>query len=175
MGKTNMRQYLTRSYWLLPREESCIAPDGVWSNKDMDPTPIEYRTWTGWTFFSYWVCDLFQPGGWATTAAFVGMGLTWWESCLAVLAGSFLSAIVIACNGVVGGTLHVPFAVASRATYGYYGSRFVVIVSVLLQAAGRLPPPTVFRQGQGSTLTRRAAASWAASGCRSTRSRRGST
>ncbi|KAL1412115.1 hypothetical protein Q8F55_003114 [Vanrija albida] len=112
--------------WALPKEESCIAPDNVWSNKDMDPSPPEHRTWTTWTFFSYWVCDLFQPGGWATTAAFVAMGLTWWESCLAVLTGSVLAAIVISANGVVGGTVHTPFAVTCRTTYGYWGSKFVV-------------------------------------------------
>lgn len=55
------------SAWKLPREESCIAPDDVWSNKgnlipvitafvlirvDMDPSPPEYRRWTTWTFFT---------------------------------------------------------------------------------------------------------------------------
>ncbi|BEJ15431.1 hypothetical protein CspHIS471_0500360 [Cutaneotrichosporon sp. HIS471] len=87
-----------RTTWVLPKEESCIAPQEVWSNKDMDPTPPEHRTWTSWTFFAYWVCDLFQPGGWATVAAFVASGLTWWESCLAVFVGASLASIVIASN-----------------------------------------------------------------------------
>lgn len=136
----SVRRYASR--WELPLEPSSVAPEGVRTNKDLDPTPPEYRTWTAMTFFSYWVCDLFQPGGWATTAAFVGMGLTWWESCLAVFTGSFLSAIVIACNGVVGGTLHTPFAVTSRATYGYWGSYFVVIVSVHGSRGAVLPLPS---------------------------------
>jgi hypothetical protein len=38
--------------WVLPKEDSCIAPDNVWSNKDMDPSPDEHRTWTGLTFFT---------------------------------------------------------------------------------------------------------------------------
>ncbi|GMK56061.1 hypothetical protein CspeluHIS016_0211170 [Cutaneotrichosporon spelunceum] len=74
-----------------------------------------------------WVCDLFQPGGWATVAAFVASGLTWWESCLAVFVGASLAAIVISANGWVGSVLHTPFAVTSRATYGYWGSKFVVL------------------------------------------------
>lgn len=35
------------------------------------------------------------PASWATVALFVSLGLTWWESCLAVLVGSVFVAIVI--------------------------------------------------------------------------------
>lgn len=55
--------------------------------------------------------------------------MTWWESCLAVLVGAFLAAIIIAANGWVGSVVHTPFAVTCRATYGYWGSKFVVLVS----------------------------------------------
>ena len=37
--------------WVLPKQESCIAPEHVWSNRDMDPSPMEHRTWGKWTFF----------------------------------------------------------------------------------------------------------------------------
>lgn len=61
----------------------------------MDPAPLEHRRWTSWTFFAYWISDLITPGGWATSSSFVEMGLTWWESCLAMYVGGFLVAIVI--------------------------------------------------------------------------------
>lgn len=47
-----VRNRFTKASLVLPKEDSCIAPDGVWTNKDMDPSPPEHRTWTSWTFFS---------------------------------------------------------------------------------------------------------------------------
>jgi NCS1 family nucleobase:cation symporter-1 len=35
------------------------------------------------------------PASWATVASFVTLGLTWWESCLAVFLGSVFVAVVI--------------------------------------------------------------------------------
>lgn len=143
-----MRLRASPSSWAIPKETSCIAPDDVQTNKgpsglppsschlhvrfvtecrsdacctDMDPSPPEYRTYTSWTFFAYWVSDLVNPGSWSTVASFVALGLTWWESCLAVFVGSVLVAIVITANGIIGAKCHTPFAVTSRATFGYWG------------------------------------------------------
>ena len=62
-------------------------------------------------------------GTWSTVASFVSLGLTWWESCLAVFVGGLLVAIVITINGYVGATVHTPFAVTSRSVFGYWGSK----------------------------------------------------
>ncbi|WOO77095.1 putative permease [Vanrija pseudolonga] len=122
----NVRQGSRPGRFALPKEESCIAPENVWSNKDMDPSPAEHRTWTAWTFFLFWLSELWYAGQWATVASFVELGLTWWESCLAVFVGAILVALAITANGIVGATIHTPFAVTSRATFGYWGSKFVV-------------------------------------------------
>lgn len=74
IGETLRYRTTSLSAWKLPKEDSCIAPDNVWSNKgerrgaargeatatyvltlpDMDPTPPEDRRWTSWTFITYW-------------------------------------------------------------------------------------------------------------------------
>nr|XP_019007383.1 uracil transporter FurD [Kwoniella pini CBS 10737]OCF46164.1 uracil transporter FurD [Kwoniella pini CBS 10737] len=132
MGAAETLKQRTKSpsAWVLPKEESCIAPDNVWTNKDMDPAPQEHRLWTGWTFFTYWISDVLQPGQWATVASFVGMGLTWWESCLAIFVGGVLVSIVI--TGKLHSSLHTPFAVTSRSVYGYWGSKFVVFSRMVI-------------------------------------------
>jgi len=131
-GATIRQRMTSVSSWRLPREESCIAPDDVWSNKDMDPSPPEYRRWTSWTFFAYWISDLINPGTWATVASFITLGLTWWESCLAIFVGGFLVALVITANGIVGAKVHTPFAVTSRSVFGYWGSKFVVFSRMVI-------------------------------------------
>lgn len=109
----------SKESWVLPKEESCIAPEGVWSNKgrffpsprlfapikrpwlcpsygtDMDPSPPDYRVWTTYTFLTYWISDLVYPATWATVASFLTLGLTWWESCLAIFVGGVLAALAI--------------------------------------------------------------------------------
>ncbi len=47
--------------WELPKQSSAIAPDYVWTNKDMDVTPPEDQTWTIWSIMAYWV-RLSPPG-----------------------------------------------------------------------------------------------------------------
>lgn len=37
--------------WELPKQDSALAPEGVWSNSDMDPVKPENRTWSIWTWF----------------------------------------------------------------------------------------------------------------------------
>ncbi|WVR06128.1 hypothetical protein IAU60_003158 [Kwoniella sp. DSM 27419] len=106
--ETIRKRVISRSAWVLPKEESCIAPEDVWSNKDMDPSPMEHRRWTSWTFFTYWFSDVMYPAQWATVASFVGMGLTWWESCLAIFVGGLLVAIVITANGYIGAKVRPP-------------------------------------------------------------------
>ncbi|ORY34302.1 permease for cytosine/purines, uracil, thiamine, allantoin-domain-containing protein [Naematelia encephala] len=118
--------------WQLPKEDSCIAPEDVWSNKDMDPAPLEYRRWTSWTFFTCEISDLINPGTWATVASFVEIGLTWYEGILAIFLGGFLVSIVITANAYIGATIHTPFAVTARSVFGYWGSKFVVFSRMVI-------------------------------------------
>lgn len=89
-------------------------------------------------------------GSWQTAASFVALGLTWWESILAVLLGSTLISILIVLNGasaqfseysadrasarsgIIGARLHTPFAVTARAPFGYGLAKFAVISRMLL-------------------------------------------
>ncbi|OCF45315.1 uracil transporter FurD [Kwoniella heveanensis CBS 569] len=79
-----------------------------------------------------WFSDLMNPGQWATVSSFVAMGLTWWESCLAIFVGGVLVSIVITANAYVGAEIHTPFAVTSRSVYGYWGSKFVVFSRMVI-------------------------------------------
>lgn len=64
------------SSWALPKQESSIAPEYVWSNGDQDPVPLEKRTWTGWSFTWYWFSDLVTAAGWSAASAVVTTGLS---------------------------------------------------------------------------------------------------
>jgi NCS1 family nucleobase:cation symporter-1 len=38
------------SAWILDPAPSSFAPSNNWSNQDMDPVPVEKRTWTTWNY-----------------------------------------------------------------------------------------------------------------------------
>lgn len=101
--------------------------DAFFTRSDMEPVPLAHQTWTGWTFAAYWFSDLVNAGSWTQISSFVGLGMTWWEGVIATFIGGFLIAIAIVFNGIAGARLHTPFAVSSRAAFGYYLSRFAVV------------------------------------------------
>lgn len=50
--KAEIKPYFTsKEAWVLPKEESALAPEGVWTNADLDPVPPSGQTWTTMDFF----------------------------------------------------------------------------------------------------------------------------
>lgn len=62
--------------------------------------------------------SLVNAGSWSMVSGFVELGLTWWQSILAVFTGAFILSIVVSLNGIIGARLHTPFAITSRASFG---------------------------------------------------------
>lgn len=118
--------------WRLPKEETAFAPEGIWSNIDMEPVPRQDWTWTSATFAAYWFSDLVNAGQWSGVSSFVALGLTWWQSLLAIFVGGVTLSTVIVFNGIIGARLHTPFAVSARAAYGYNLARFCVVSRMVI-------------------------------------------
>lgn len=58
------------------------APDGRarigdsrWSNKDLEPTPPEQRTWTWYNLPLYWFSNMFGTTGWNVASSLIAVGL----------------------------------------------------------------------------------------------------
>ncbi|KLU88283.1 hypothetical protein MAPG_07270 [Magnaporthiopsis poae ATCC 64411] len=98
----------------------------------MEPVPPEKRTWGKGAFITYWLSDLVTIGTWSTGAAIITTGLTAVDAVLIVLLASFCNAIPTVLNGAIGADLHIPFPVASRASFGYWFSYFPVISRAVL-------------------------------------------
>ena len=63
--------------WVIPKQESSLAPAGTWVNIDMDVAPVARRTWTEWTMFGYWFSDIISIQSWQTGSTILALGLTW--------------------------------------------------------------------------------------------------
>ncbi|KAF6843922.1 ncs1 allantoate transporter [Colletotrichum musicola] len=113
--------------WKLPKRASSIAPPNVWTNSDMDPVPPERQTWGKGAFVTYWFSDLVTISTWSSGSAIVTTGLTATDAVLIVLLAGFCNSIPTVLNGAIGSDLHIPFPIASRASFGYWFSYFAVV------------------------------------------------
>jgi NCS1 family nucleobase:cation symporter-1 len=46
------------SGWILPKQMTSFAPDGTWTNIDLDVTPVERRIWKAPSILGYWLSDI---------------------------------------------------------------------------------------------------------------------
>ncbi|KAH8667465.1 allantoin permease [Tricladium varicosporioides] len=117
--------------WIIPKEKSSFGDEDAWTNLDTDVTPLERRTWTAWTMGGYWFSDALNAQSWEAPAAIIAVGLTWRESVYCIIFGSLVCTIPLVLNGHIGAKLHVPFPVALRSGFGWYFSRFAVVVRMI--------------------------------------------
>jgi nucleobase:cation symporter-1, NCS1 family len=70
-------KYFKPSYWALEPDKTVYGPSNGWSNKDMDPVPLDRRTWTTWNYVAYWISDATNAGAWAFASSMLVLGLSW--------------------------------------------------------------------------------------------------
>ncbi|RDL29708.1 Uncharacterized protein BP5553_10688 [Venustampulla echinocandica] len=119
------------SGWVLPKQPSTFADEGSWSNADSDVTPLDRRTWSTWTILGFWFSDGLNAQGWMGAASIIAVGLTWREALYCLILGYTMVIIPLVLNGALGAHLHVNFAVASRASFGFYLSRVAVVIRMI--------------------------------------------
>ncbi|KAH7400251.1 uracil permease [Cadophora sp. MPI-SDFR-AT-0126] len=120
--------------WECPKQESSIAPPGVWSNADQDPVLDVNRTWSHWAFTGYWMSDLVTVATWQVGSSILIVGLSSKDALLIMLVAGICNAIATVLNGAIGADLRIPFPIAVRASYGYWFSYFCVVSRAILAA-----------------------------------------
>ncbi|KAL4799482.1 permease for cytosine/purines, uracil, thiamine, allantoin-domain-containing protein [Aspergillus venezuelensis] len=118
--------------------ESEAGKFGKWSNKDLDPSPPEQRTWKGWSFFAFQFSIAFSPTTYNVGASLYAIGLNWWTILIAAIVASALVAILLQLNSRGAAWYHVGYPTFIRASSGIYGSLIFVfirgVVAVLYMA-----------------------------------------
>jgi NCS1 family nucleobase:cation symporter-1 len=119
------------SAWVIPRQKSTFADEDRWSNVDCDVTPVERRTWSTWTLLGFWFSDALNAQGWEGAASIIAVGLTWREAFYCLILGYICDVVPMVLNGAIGADLHINFATAARSSFGFYFSRFAVVVRMI--------------------------------------------
>ncbi|KAK9473941.1 permease for cytosine/purines, uracil, thiamine, allantoin-domain-containing protein [Dipodascopsis tothii] len=104
---------------------------GIRTNEDLDPVPVSRRTWRWYNLAIYWISDAFSPSGWRAAASLMEAGLSWRVALVNLAIANIIIGIVITFNAHPGARYHVCFPVYSRASFGYYFSRVMVIFRMI--------------------------------------------
>lgn len=126
------RRFTSLHSWELPKQTGAVAPAHVWTNRDMDPTPVEDQTWNTWTILAYWATDTINLATWQTASAILAVGLSWREAIPIMVVGNFCVAVPLVLNGAAGAKLHVPFSVFATSSFGYYMRYFCIVSRAIL-------------------------------------------
>ncbi|KAG9311061.1 cytosine-purine [Chiua virens] len=117
--------------WALEPEKTTFAQNG-WSNKDMDPVPPHLRTWTTWSYITYWLSDSATIPVWEVGGSMLAIGLSWRQALSCTAVGYIIISMVMLLNGTTGARLRVAFPVLNRSSFGFWFSYFTVVSRIIL-------------------------------------------
>ncbi|EFQ99464.1 uridine permease [Nannizzia gypsea CBS 118893] len=105
--------------------EGGTLPD-PWINFDIKPIEAGRRTWSAWTFTTYWVLINSNISTYMTGSSLIALGLHWWQAIIAIIIGNLLATLFVVLNSLPGAYYHLGFPVVNRYVWGMYGSQFVI-------------------------------------------------
>ncbi|KIX95714.1 uncharacterized protein Z520_08421 [Fonsecaea multimorphosa CBS 102226] len=104
----------------------------IWINDDIRPLPPSRRLWDTWAYISFWAINQIALSNWQLGASLIAVGLSVWQTMIAVIIGKLIIAGVAICNGMIGATWHIGFPVMSRGIWGVWGSYLIIIQRIVL-------------------------------------------
>lgn len=109
-----------------------LDQDTKFSNHDLQPVPIEKRTWKKIDWFTYWVSDLYSATTWQVGSSLATLGLPGRVAIPVMVFGYTICGFLIAFSSIYGSKYHVSFPVAVRSSWGMHGAAFPVIARAFL-------------------------------------------
>lgn len=104
----------------------------VWINDDIRPLPPTRRLWDTWAYISFWAINQICLSNWQLGAALIAVGLSVWQTMIAVIIGKFIIAGVAIGNGMIGARWHIGFPVLSRGIWGVWGAYLIIVQRIIL-------------------------------------------
>ena len=101
-------------------------------NDDIRPLPPARRTWGQLAFFSFQAINQVCISNWQVGSSLIAVGLSVWQTMIAVIFGKVIIATVAVLNGYVGAQWHIGYPVYCRVIWGMYGSYLAISQRILL-------------------------------------------
>jgi len=102
------------------------------SNPDLDPVPMEQRTWSQWNIAALWVGMAVCIPTYMLAASMIASGMRWWQALLTVMLGNLIVLVPMILNAHGGTKYGIPFPVLARASFGTTGAHIPSIARALV-------------------------------------------
>lgn len=102
------------------------------SNPDLDPTPVDQRTWTTWNYAALWMGMIHSAFGFSVIGGMIATGMSAWQALLVVAVANLIQLGLMVFTGRVGSRYGIPFAVWARSAFGPRGANVPALLRGLV-------------------------------------------
>ncbi|MDP9110929.1 MAG: cytosine permease, partial [Candidatus Eremiobacteraeota bacterium] len=111
-----------------------IAQNPEMWNEDLRPCTLAEHTWTGGKYASLWIGMCICLPTYSLASSMIAQGMNWWESVLAILAGSIVVMGAILLVSHAGTKYGIPYPVFARLWFGTRGAHVPALARALIAA-----------------------------------------
>ncbi|MBU3064295.1 NCS1 family nucleobase:cation symporter-1 [Nocardia sp. NEAU-G5] len=101
-------------------------------NPDLTPTTSENAVWRTWDLFCLWMTSAHSIGSYGFAVGMLALGLTGWQTMLALFVGVLMLWGGSNLIGVAGQRVGVPFPVFARGAFGIFGANIPALLRALV-------------------------------------------
>lgn len=102
------------------------------TNHDLEPVPLERRTWTTVNYLALWVGMCVCIPTYMIASSLIQGGMSVWQAVFTVFLGNVIVLIPMILNGHVGVQYGIPFPIFSRASFGIIGSNIPALLRAVV-------------------------------------------
>lgn len=108
-------------------------PDAArYSNKDLDPVPLERKKWEWYHVGGFWIAEGFNVAQLETPSSAVALGLNPGLTIVACLIGNLLVTLPTMSSGYLGSKYGLNFPVISRSSFGMKGAYVAMVIRAVV-------------------------------------------
>ncbi|MGG3622112.1 NCS1 family nucleobase:cation symporter-1 [Bacillus gobiensis] len=112
-----------------PEETNALnVKDPSLYNEDLAPVPKEKRNWNWINYTTVWMGMVHNIVAYETAGSLLGLGMSVWQALATVIIANIILILVMWLNSVAGAKYGLPFPVLVRASFGYNGAHFPILI-----------------------------------------------
>jgi NCS1 family nucleobase:cation symporter-1 len=106
--------------------------DSPLSNRDLEPTGPERRTWGTYHIAALWIGMSIVITTYTLASGLITAGMTWWQGLVTVSLGNLIVLIPMLLNAHPGTKYGIPFPVLARSSFGIRGANVAAMARALV-------------------------------------------
>ncbi len=115
--------------------EGAVVDDPRFANADLQPVPIERRTWSTYNYLALWVGMAHCIPSWTLASGLVALGMDWKQAVLTIAVANLIVLVPMLLTGHAGTKYGIPFPVFARASFGLRGANLPAMVRAAVACA----------------------------------------